>query len=439
LNVPKQMIILLTAGFLMMNAAACGGNPGQAESSSADSVSSGETGTDKTVPETPAPDYDTDFRMADPSLGYESLKLGWTTDEMIQRAVLHQGNRARLANVMKRAENGEEITFGVIGGSITNGTGASNNQENYAYRTMAWWCRSFPKAAAKVKFVNAGIGATGSYIGVHRAERDLLSQNPDVVIVEFSVNDTDPTLNFQSYDSLVRKILNQPNQPAVVLLFMTQDNGTSLVDTHRKIGEAYDLPMISYKNAVLPEIEAGRFAWSDISPDNIHPNSNGHGIAAELLWQYFNSVRADLDQIDTSNLDFAKPAISEDRYQEAEILNAENIVPDEVAGFEQTDVRKDFPGNWKTETAGEITFTVDARNIGVLYQRTVEGKSGQYDVFVDGNYVKTLNGNFGKGWGNYAEADEVFTSDESRTHVVTIKMAESSSAEGFILLGLLKS
>ena len=445
MNVPKKFMTALLAGMMFMTAAGCGDSSSENDgSSTADSAADPAvtSAAEQSEPENPAVTtaaYDTEWVMADPSLGLQSLDLGWTTEDMVKRSVLNTGNRARLANVMKRAQNGEAITFGVIGGSITQGTGATSGQEKYADRAMAWWVKSFPEAAAKVQYVNAGIGATGSYIGVHRAARDLLSQQPDVVIVEFSVNDTDPTLNFQSYDSLVRRILEQPNNPAVILLFMTQDNGTSLVDTHRKIGEAYDLPMISYKNAVLPEIDAGRFTWQDISPDNIHPNSNGHGIAAELLWNYFNSVLADLDSIDTSDLSFTTPAISEDRYQNGQILNAETITPTAMTGFTQTDVRKDFSGNWKTETAGEITFEVDARNIGILYQRTIDGKSGQYEVYVDGEFVKTLNGHFGNGWGNYAEADEVFTGDESKTHTVTIKMTENSTAEGFILLGLMTS
>ena len=113
--------------------------------------------------------------------------------------------------------------------------------------------------------------------------------------------------------------------------------------------------------------------------------------------------------------------------------------PTAMTGFTQTDVRKDFSGNWKTETAGEITFDVTARNIGILYQRTIDGKSGQYDVFVDGQFVRTLNGHFGNGWGNYAEADEVFTADAESAHTVTVKMSENSTAEGFILLGLMTS
>lgn len=452
MKITKQFLAALCAGVMLASAAACGDSSSTSGSGDSAPAESGAEASDasepaaessaaeqQAAPAFEADAYDTEWVKADDSLGLQTLNLGMTTDEMTKRAILNQGNRARLANVMKRAQDGEKLTVGVIGGSITQGTGASSSQENYAFRTMAWWVKSFPKAANKIEYVNAGIGATGSYIGVHRAERDLLSKQPDVVVVEFSVNDTDPALNFQSYDSLVRKILNQPNQPAVVLLFMTQDNGTSLAETHKKIGEAYDLPMISYRNAVLPEISAGTFTWQDISPDNIHPNSNGHGIAAELLWHYFNSVLADLDSIDTTDLSFTAPAVSDDRYQNAEIMGSDRITAKSAEGFAAAEVNQNFPHNWKTDTAGTVTFETEARNIGILYQRTVDGKSGQYDVYVDGEFTKTLDGNFPNGWGNYAEAAEVFTADDSAAHEITLKMHEGSSAEGFSLLGLLIS
>ncbi|MBQ8922779.1 MAG: SGNH/GDSL hydrolase family protein [Oscillospiraceae bacterium] len=458
MKITKQFLAALCAGVMMAGATACGdssstsgsSDSAPAESSSAESSEAPESSeasesaesSEAEEPVTPsftADAYDTEWVKADDALGLQTLNLGMTTDEMTKRAILNQGNRARLANVMKRAQDGEKLTIGVIGGSITQGTGASSSQENYAFRTMAWWVKSFPAAANKIEYVNAGIGATGSYIGVHRAERDLLSKQPDVVIVEFSVNDTDPALNFQTYDSLVRKILNQPNNPAVVMLLMTQEDGTSLAETHKKIGEAYDLPMISYRNAVLPEISAGTFTWKDISPDNIHPNSNGHGIAAELLWHYFNSVLADLDSIDTSDLSFTAPAVSDDRYQNAKICGSDELTPQSAEGFTGAEINQYFPHNWKTETAGTITFEVAARNIGILYQRTIDGKSGQYDVYVDGEFVTTLDGNFPDGWGNYAEAAEVYTSEGGLPHTVTIKLHEGSSAEGFNLLGLLIS
>lgn len=413
---PFRQIALLTAAMLLLSAAGCG----KKEDSQMQDSSSQST-----------------WSMADPSLNLPTLNLGHTTEDMIRRAVVNPGNTARLADAMKRAQAGEKITIGTIGGSITQGTAASTTDERYANRALQWWAKTFPKA--QLDFVNAGIGATDSYIGVHRVDTDLLSKKPDVVIVEFSVNDTDAALNLQTYDSLVRKILQAENHPAVILLFTTQEDGTSLQDTHMQIGSAYNLPMISYKNAVLPEIEAGKFTWKDISPDNIHPNSVGHGIIGELLWSYFNSVYAKLDQINTSDLTFTATPVTKDLYAKGQLLDSKTLTPKTMQGFEQAEVSNQFPNDWTTKEGGELTFEVTGSNIGVLYYKTVDGKSGQYCVYVDDRLIQVLDGDFTGGWGNYAQAQQVYTSDTPSTHTVTIKQLEGTDLTQFTVLGLLVS
>lgn len=413
---PFRQIALLTAAMLLLSAAGCG----KKEDSQMQDSSSQST-----------------WSMADPSLNLPTLNLGHTTEDMIRRAVVNPGNTARLADAMKRTQAGEKITIGTIGGSITQGTAASTTDERYANRALQWWAKTFPKA--QLDFVNAGIGATDSYIGVHRVDADLLSKKPDVVIVEFSVNDTDAALNLQTYDSLVRKILQAENHPAVILLFTTQEDGTSLQDTHMQIGSAYNLPMISYKNAVLPEIEAGKFTWKDISPDNIHPNSVGHGIIGELLWSYFNSVYAKLDQIDTSDLTFTATPVTRDLYAKGQLLDSKTLTPKTMQGFEQAEVSNQFPNDWTTKEGGELTFEVTGSNIGVLYYKTVDGKSGQYCVYVDDRLIQVLDGDFTGGWGNYAQAQQVYTSDTPSTHTVTIKQLEGTDLTQFTVLGLLVS
>lgn len=413
---PFRQIALLTAAMLLLSAAGCG----KKEDSQMQDNSSQST-----------------WSMADPSLNLPTLNLGHTTEDMIRRAVVNPGNTARLADAMKRAQAGEKITIGTIGGSITQGTAASTTDERYANRALQWWAKAFPKA--QLDFVNAGIGATDSYIGVHRVDADLLSKQPDVVIVEFSVNDTDAALNLQTYDSLVRKILQAENHPAVILLFTTQEDGTSLQDTHMQIGSSYNLPMISYKNAVLPEIEAGKFTWKDISPDNIHPNSVGHGIIGELLWSYFNSVYAKLDQIDTSDLTFTAPPVTRDLYAKGQLLDSKTLTPKTMQGFEQAKVSNQFPNDWTTKEGGELTFEVTGSNIGVLYYKTVDGKSGQYCVYVDDRLIQVLDGDFTGGWGTYAQAQQVYTSDTPSTHTVTIKQLEGTDLTQFTVLGLLVS
>ena len=110
------------------------------------------------------------------------------TEEMLDAGIFNPGDTGRLASVMARAASGEDITIAYIGGSITNGDSANPKETKcYAYLTTEWWKATFP--GANINYVNAGIGATDSYIGVHRAKRDVLAYKPDLVIVEFSVND----------------------------------------------------------------------------------------------------------------------------------------------------------------------------------------------------------------------------------------------------------
>lgn len=117
------------------------------------------------------------------------LPSDYVTEEMYQRAIaFQQGDLSRLAAVMRRAQAGEDITVGVIGGSITEGYSASNrNKNSYACHMRDWWQERFPNIT--VEYVNAGIGGTSSYLGVHRVQEELLDYEPDFVIVEFSVND----------------------------------------------------------------------------------------------------------------------------------------------------------------------------------------------------------------------------------------------------------
>ena len=48
----------------------------------------------------------------------------------------------------------------------------------------------------------------------------------------------------------------------------------------------------------MPEIEAGNFTWADISPDNVHPNDDGHIIMASLLTKFVGNIKDNIDSVD---------------------------------------------------------------------------------------------------------------------------------------------
>jgi hypothetical protein len=106
----------------------------------------------------------------------------------IARSVVSMGSTARLQRVMAKARAGRPIMVGAIGGSITAGCAATTEGGRWVNRVADWWRASFPQS--DVEHVNAGIGCTGSDIGVHRVRRHLLVHQPDIVVIEYAVNDT---------------------------------------------------------------------------------------------------------------------------------------------------------------------------------------------------------------------------------------------------------
>lgn len=422
----KKIIAALCALTICLSAAACG-QTDSAEDAPAETTA---------AQSTPAP-----VTMATEAVPTEPVDLSkGLTDAMYERAVVSEGNKARLAKAMKKAANGEDITVGVIGGSITQGSSATDHNNCYAELFHKYWVEKFPQS--NVNFVNAGIGGTNSYLGVHRVDTQLLDSKPDVVIVEFSVNDTDKLMNKYSYDSLVRKILNCDSQPAVMLLFTTQEDGTSLWETHKEIGAAYDLPMLSYRAVVYPEVSAGTLDWKDISPDNIHPNDEGHKLIGQLVSRYLDSVYDDLDNIDDSSVAFDIPAYTADYYKDAKMLGASDITPREISGFEQggNSVYPElFPDNFVTESEGYLKFETECKCLGFFYLKKVDGKGGKYDVYVDGERKGTLDADFKGGWGNYGETQQILISKDSEKHTVEIKLAEGSTNTALTILGIMES
>lgn len=351
---------------------------------------------------------------------------------------------AALAKVMRKAAAGQPVTIACIGGSITQGTIAKGNLDDtvgfsrpYADIFREWWEKQFPDT--EITFVNAGIGGTDSYLGVHRLKRDVLSQEPDLVLVEYAVNDANSFFYKRSYDNLLRNILQAESAPAVMLLFMEQTNGTSAQGNQVLVGFQYALPMISYANCIEHMMENGQYSASQLSGDGVHPSALGHAIAGELLWRYLNQVYEQRDELPEPQA-FSITAATDDRYADADIADRTNVTPEELGTFSEQDTGEYFPDGWICEEGdGGLTVTLRFRNLGILYIATTDGKSGSFDILVDGESVRAVNADFSGGWGDAITATEVYTSEEEAEHTVTIKKTEGTEKELFWLLGFLTS
>ena len=81
------------------------------------------------APPSNVPDLN-DYSYADGAADTEYVIDNGITDRMVALSELNLGNTVRLANAMKKAAAGEEITVSFIGGSITQGSSAGDKRNS---------------------------------------------------------------------------------------------------------------------------------------------------------------------------------------------------------------------------------------------------------------------------------------------------------------------
>ena len=80
---------------------------------------------------------------------------------------------------------------------------------------------------------------------------------------------------------------------------------------------------------------------------------------------------------------------------------------------------------------------MEFKNLGIAYLKTTDGLTGSVSIFVDGNEVLPVTGDFVDGWGDYAAANEIYDSDQTAKHIVTVTVDEGEAKNFQILCWLL--
>jgi len=253
----------------------------------------------------------------------DAAKYG-INDETLVRSLTNAGNRSRVANVMKKALRGENITIATIGGSITEG-GALDREPvgkrnlGWAPLMAEWWERMFP---GQVTFVNAGISGTLSMFGNYRLEDDVLCHNPDLLFVEFAVNDGGGGGSMRkAQESIVRRMLESGGAALQIFFTAVSYNGGGAQPDYQPVGEYYDIPQISPRDAfwghTFENADGKTYDFAGLTYDGTHPNVLGNAMVSVLTNNYFNSVYESLNGISST-----PSAIPEKTYDE----NTENFM-----------------------------------------------------------------------------------------------------------------
>ena len=240
----------------------------------------------------------------------------------------------RLHMIFEKAKRGEPLTVGFIGGSITQGCHSSKPEYAYAYRVYEWLQQKFPDA--DLTYINAGIGGTTSHFGTARVKEDLLTYEPDLVFLDFSVND-DATYFFEeTYEGVVRQILLSKKAPALVPVYhIYYQNGMNAERVHAKICRHYQLPVISMR-PLYQKLLDGTLEMNEITTDGLHPNDYGHKLVADLIIEKLEAYMEEnrkkevcVGDMTTATEEIASP-LTENQYEHAVRYNNLSCLPQMV-------------------------------------------------------------------------------------------------------------
>ena len=364
----------------------------------------------------------------------------------------------RLKNLMKRAANGESLVIGFLGGSITQGSLSSTPKTCYAYLVYEWWKKSFPNAA--FSFVNGGIGGTTSHYGGARAWKDVLCYRPDIVTVDFSVNDDANEFFEETYEGTLRRLLAAPSAPAVVVLNnVFYDTGKNAQNYHNRIADHYGIPHVSIKDTVYPDVESGKIVRADITPDNLHPNDKGHRLVADEICKLLDSIKAEMEEetIAGENIEGKStkteasvllPApLTENAYEHSRLIQIQDneAILDGflVDPIEKKGILDIFKNGWTAaHTNDKISFEIECSCLAVQYRKSVQQPVPKAKAVIDGDeaHAVILDGNFTEDWGDCLYLEPLLHHAEKKVHRIEIIVTDAKDiVRPFYLVSLIVS
>ena len=364
----------------------------------------------------------------------------------------------RLKNLMKRAANGESLVIGFLGGSITQGSLSSTPKTCYAYLVYEWWKKSFPNAA--FSFVNGGIGGTTSHYGGARAWKDVLCYRPDIVTVDFSVNDDANEFFEETYEGTLRRLLMAPSAPAVVVLNnVFYDTGKNAQDYHNRIADHYGIPHVSIKDTVYPDVESGKIVRADITPDNLHPNDKGHSLVADEICKLLDSIKAEVEEeaiageniedksMKTEESIVLPEPLTENAYEHSRLIQIQDneaildgFLVDPIEKKGMLDI---FKNGWTAaHTNDKISFEIECSCLAVQYRKSVQQPVPKAKAVIDGDeaHAVILDGNFTEDWGDCLYLEPLLHHAEKKVHRIEITITDAKDiVRPFYLVSLIVS
>ncbi len=211
--------------------------------------------------------------------------------------------RGGIGNTFAKLKTGQEVRVAYLGGSITCANG-------YRVMTTEWLSRQWPNA--KITEIFAGVSGTGCQLGNYRLEHDVLLFKPDLLFIEFAVNDGGQSARsiWQNLEGIILKTwaLNPKTDIVFIYTFcvpfaqslekgLLPDSASAM----EQLAEYYNIPSINFMDRVFKMYKDKKLIFKSNKPapenvlvfskDGTHPGTEGHKLYLKDIQRAFAAMK----------------------------------------------------------------------------------------------------------------------------------------------------
>lgn len=197
----------------------------------------------------------------------------------------------------KKWPNNRAINIVFHGHSVPAGyfkTPVVNTLDAYPFQLLKRLKEKYPYAV--INIINTAIGGETSVKGAKRFELDVLTHKPDILFIDYSLNDRRAGLekSYKAWNSMISKALK--NNIKVVLLTPSPDQRINILEPNNileqhknqviKLAKENGIGLVDSYSLFKESVIAGDSIINYMSQVN-HPNKNGHKLIVNEIYKFF--------------------------------------------------------------------------------------------------------------------------------------------------------
>lgn len=169
-----------------------------------------------------------------------------------------------------------------------------NTLEAYPYQFLRALKAEYPFAV--INIINTSIGGENSESGAKRFEAEVLNHKPDVLFIDYALNDQGIGLERakMAWEKMVSTAVKKGIK--VILLSPSPDQRVNILETNnvleqhaaqiKRLSEKYGIGFVDSYRMFQQRVVSGEQITKYMSQVN-HPNENGHELIANGIMRYF--------------------------------------------------------------------------------------------------------------------------------------------------------